>query len=84
MLTTCSLVSLQFLEDKYPEPPLLPQDLKMKALNIQVMIHSAPVLVVMFSKSVSCFTYLYLHMWSLLCNCYCTALFSIKSIANMQ
>ncbi|KAM0833520.1 hypothetical protein ACQ4PT_064201 [Festuca glaucescens] len=25
-----------YLEDKYPEPPLLPQDLKVKALNIQI------------------------------------------------
>ncbi|XP_051216861.1 glutathione S-transferase Z1 [Lolium perenne] len=25
-----------YLEDKYPEPPLLPKDLKMKALNIQI------------------------------------------------
>uniref|UniRef100_A0ACD5YUA2 Uncharacterized protein n=1 Tax=Avena sativa TaxID=4498 RepID=A0ACD5YUA2_AVESA len=25
-----------YLEDKYPDPPLLPQDLKMKALNIQI------------------------------------------------
>uniref|UniRef100_A0ACD5ZFW3 Uncharacterized protein n=1 Tax=Avena sativa TaxID=4498 RepID=A0ACD5ZFW3_AVESA len=25
-----------YLEEKYPDPPLLPQDLKMKALNIQI------------------------------------------------
>ncbi|KAK1617523.1 hypothetical protein QYE76_023040 [Lolium multiflorum] len=25
-----------YLEDRYPEPPLLPKDLKMKALNIQI------------------------------------------------
>ncbi|KAG8071099.1 hypothetical protein GUJ93_ZPchr0006g40830 [Zizania palustris] len=34
--STCFLVSLQYLEDKYPERPLLPQDLKMKALNLQI------------------------------------------------
>jgi hypothetical protein len=27
----------QYLEDKYPKHPLLPKDLKMKALNLQVM-----------------------------------------------
>ena len=30
-----------YLEDKYPEPPLLPQDLQKKALNLQVIVGSA-------------------------------------------
>jgi len=30
-----------YLEDKYPEPPLLPQDLQKKALNHQVIVGSA-------------------------------------------
>lgn len=31
---------MQYLEDKYPEPPLLPHDLQKKALNHQVMMDS--------------------------------------------
>ncbi|KAG6486085.1 hypothetical protein ZIOFF_054655 [Zingiber officinale] len=31
-----SFAIILYLEDKYPQNPLLPQDLKMKALNIQV------------------------------------------------
>jgi hypothetical protein len=37
----CSFVAMQYLEDKYPEPPLLPQDLQKKALNHQVIVGSA-------------------------------------------
>jgi glutathione S-transferase len=32
---------MQYLEDKYPEPPLIPHDLQKKALKHQVMIGSA-------------------------------------------
>ena len=31
---------MQCLEDKYPEPPLLPQDLQKKALSHQVIVGS--------------------------------------------
>ncbi|KAL5205722.1 hypothetical protein ABZP36_033931 [Zizania latifolia] len=31
-----SLAIIFYLEDKYPQPPLLPQDLKKKALNMQI------------------------------------------------
>lgn len=35
----------QYLEDKYPEHPLLPKDLKRKALNLQVMSRSKSLVV---------------------------------------
>jgi len=33
-----SLAIILYLEDKYPQHPLLPQDLKKKALNLQVQV----------------------------------------------
>jgi hypothetical protein len=68
-----------YLEDKYPEHPLLPQDLKMKALNLQIAsivcsgiqpLHNLTVLVRTDLHSIS-YCHVRFSAWYLITQCTC-------------